>query len=133
MSMEGLRHFGTNVMAVAYREGTVMRHDKAFLGVVLIQPIVMLLLFGGALSNEPANVPWAVLDQSHSAVARRLVEEIGATGYFLAPRAVTGYEQGRALLERGSESRWWSSRTTSSATRSAAARSSRCCSTVPIR
>jgi ABC-2 type transport system permease protein len=101
MSIEVLRRFVTNVMAIAYREGTVMRHDKAFIGVVLVQPIMMLLLFGGALSNEPANVPWAVLDQSHSTIGRRLVEEIGATGYFLEPRAVTGYEQGRALLERG--------------------------------
>ena len=99
--MEGLRRFATNVLAIAYREGTVMRHDKAFMGVVLIQPIMMLLLFGGALSNEPANVPWAVLDQSQSAVARRLVEEIGATGYFLAPRSVASYDEGRALLARG--------------------------------
>jgi ABC-2 type transport system permease protein len=100
--MERLRRFATNVLAIAYREGTVMRHDKAFIGVVAIQPIMMLLLFGGALSNEPANVPWAVLDQSHSAVSRRLVEEIGATGYFLAPKRVASYDDGRALLEHGS-------------------------------
>ena len=99
--MERLRHFATNVLAVAYREGTVLRHDKAFIGVVAVQPIMMLLLFGGALSNEPANVPWAVLDQSQSGVARRLVEDIGATGYFLAPQRVANYEDGRALLARG--------------------------------
>jgi ABC-2 type transport system permease protein len=99
--MERLQHFATNVLAVAYREGSVMRHDKAFIGVVAVQPIMMLLLFGGALSNEPANVPWAVLDQSRSGVARRLVEEIGATGYFLAPQRVANYEDGRALLARG--------------------------------
>jgi ABC-2 type transport system permease protein len=99
--MERLRVFATNVLAVAYREGSVMRHDKAFIGVVAVQPIMMLLLFGGALSNEPANVPWAVLDQSQSAVARRLVEAIGATGYFLAPQRVASYEAGRELLARG--------------------------------
>ena len=32
--MEGLRRFARNVLAIAYREGTVMRHDRAFLGVV---------------------------------------------------------------------------------------------------
>lgn len=99
--MERLRHFATNVLAMAYREASVMRHDKAFIAAVAVQPIVMLLLFGGALSNEPANVPWAVLDQSQSAGARRLVEEIGATGYFLAPQRVASYEDGRALLARG--------------------------------
>ena len=99
--MGGLRRFVTNVLAVAYRETTVLRHDKAFIGVVAAQPIMMLLLFGGALSNEPANVPWAVLDQSHSAISRRLVEEIGATGYFLSPKRVASYQDGRDLLERG--------------------------------
>ena len=99
--MGRLRRMATNVLAVAYREGTVMRHDRAFLGVIAIQPVVMLLLFGGALSNEPANVPWAVLDQSHSAVSRRLVEEIQATGYFLPPVAVASYDDGHARLERG--------------------------------
>jgi ABC-2 type transport system permease protein len=96
-----LAEFVANVLAVAWREATGMRHDKAFLGTVTVQPIMMLLLFGAALSNEPANVPWAVLDRSQSEASRRLVEEIGATGYFLAPRAVAGYEEGRALLARG--------------------------------
>jgi ABC-2 type transport system permease protein len=89
------------ILAVAYRETAVMRHDRAFLGVVFAQPVMMLLLFGFALSNEPANVPWGVLDRSPSAASRRLVQEVGATGYFLAPRAVSGYAEGRALLERG--------------------------------
>lgn len=93
--------FVTNVLAVAWREGTVMRHDKAFLGTVTAQPIVMLLLFGAVLSNEPANVPWAVLDRSQGEASRRLVQEIGETGYFLKPQAVAGYEQGRALLSSG--------------------------------
>jgi len=96
-----LVEFASNVLAVAWRESTVMRHDKAFLGAALVQPIMMLLLFGAALSNEPANVPWAVLDRSQGEESRRLVQEIGATGYFLAPQAVAGYQQGRALLASG--------------------------------
>lgn len=99
--MERLARFVRNVLAMSYREGTVMRHDKAFLGTVAVQPVMMLLLFGGALSNEPANVPWAVLDQSQGAMSRRLVLEIEATGYFLPPMRVAGYPDGQALLERG--------------------------------
>jgi ABC-2 type transport system permease protein len=93
--------FARHVLAMAWREATVMRHDRAFLATVLVQPIMMLLLFGAALSNEPANVPWAVLDQSRSAASRRLVQEVAATGYFLAPQPVSGYEAGRALLAGG--------------------------------
>jgi ABC-2 type transport system permease protein len=91
----------SNVLAVAWREARVMRHDPAFLGIVVAQPVMMLLLLGYALSNEPANVPWLVLDRSQSAVSRRLVEEIQATGYFLAPEAIASTAQGRDRLARG--------------------------------
>jgi ABC-2 type transport system permease protein len=94
------RRFWSNVLAVAYKEALVLRHDKAFLGAVFAQPIMMLILFGVALSNKPAHVPWAVLDRSHDTVARRLVQEIQETGYFLPPRAVASYDAGRALLRR---------------------------------
>jgi ABC-2 type transport system permease protein len=100
MRIPNLRRFVSNVLAMAYREGTVMRHDNAFLAVVTVQPVVMILLFGGALSNEPANVPWAVLDQSRTEVSRRLLSEIEATGYFLEPRAVASQAEGEALLVR---------------------------------
>ncbi|HSJ98984.1 MAG TPA: hypothetical protein VLC53_18050, partial [Myxococcota bacterium] len=96
-----LVEFATNVLAVAWREATAMRHDKAFLATVTVQPIMMLLLFGAALSNEPANVPWAVLDRSQGEASRRLVQEITETGYFLAPQAVASYDAGRALLASG--------------------------------
>ena len=100
MRIPNLRRFISNVLAMAYREGTVMRHDSAFMAVVTVQPVVMILLFGGALSNEPANVPWAVLDQSRTEVSRRLLSEIEATGYFLEPRAVASQAEGEALLVR---------------------------------
>lgn len=90
-----------NVRAVAYREATVLRHDRGFLSTVLAQPIMMLLLFGYGLSNIPANVPWAVVDRSQSGPSRRLVEDIRATGYFLAPTPVDGYARAKRMLARG--------------------------------
>ena len=96
------RRFWSNVAAVAYREALVRRHDRAFVGVVVMQPIMMLTIFGVALSNKPANVPWAVLDRSGGEAARQLVEDVQATGYFLPPVRVAGYGEGRALLRRGS-------------------------------
>ncbi len=94
------RHFFSNVAAVAYKEASVLRHDQAFIAVVLVQPIMMLLLFGLALSNKPANVPWAVLDQSHTAVSRRFLAAVQSTGYFLPPLPVASYAEGHALLKR---------------------------------
>lgn len=90
----------SNILAVAYREALVLRHDKGFLATVVSQPIMMLALFGGALSYTPADVPWAVLDRSESAVSRRLVESVRSTGYFLPPVVVHSYAEGRDLLHR---------------------------------
>ncbi|HSP97151.1 MAG TPA: hypothetical protein VL049_07885, partial [Candidatus Dormibacteraeota bacterium] len=58
--------FLSNVLAVAYKETVALRHDQAFLGAVLVQPIMMMLLYGFALSNKPAHQPWVVLDQSRT-------------------------------------------------------------------
>ena len=99
--METARNFWSNVGAVAYKEASVLRHDKALIGMVLAQPIMMLLLFGFALSNKPANVPWAVLDRSQTALSRRFVEAIRTSGYFLPPHAVGSYGEGRELLKTG--------------------------------
>lgn len=94
-------HFVSNVLAVAYKEAAALRHDQAFLGAVLVQPIMMLLLFGLALSNTPANVPWVVLDQSRTAASRGFLEAVQSTGYFLPPRPVDSYDAGQALLRHG--------------------------------
>ncbi len=95
------RRFWSNVLAVAYREARIVRHDRAFIGVVLMQPVMMLIIFGLVLSNKPANVPWAVIDRSADPAARRLVAEVQATGYFLPPRPIAGYDQARDLLRAG--------------------------------
>lgn len=96
--MKRRRSFWTNVLAVAYREALIVRHDRAFTGIVAIQPVMMLILFGVALSNRPANVPWAVLDRSLSAPSRRLVQEVRLTGYVRPPVWVQSYDEGRRML-----------------------------------
>jgi ABC-2 type transport system permease protein len=99
--MSGLGRFVSNVAAIAYKEWAVIRHDKALLSVVMVQPWMMFLIFGLALSNKPANVPWSVLDESRSALSRRLVAEIQATGYFLEAQAETSYAHARDQLQSG--------------------------------
>lgn len=95
------RRFWTNVFAVAYKEGAVMRHDKAFLSLVLAQPVMMFLLMGFALSNDPRNVTWAVWDQRPTSLSRALVTDVLATGDFLEPVHVESTAAGRELLRRG--------------------------------
>ena len=95
------RRFWSNVWAIAFKEARVLRNDPAVLAMMLVQPIIMTLLFGGVTSNTPANTPWAVLDRSGVETSRRLVEAVQTTGYFVPPRAVFSYRQAETLLARG--------------------------------
>ncbi|MBI5503614.1 MAG: ABC transporter permease, partial [Deltaproteobacteria bacterium] len=93
--------FVSNMLAVAFKETALMRRDKVLLGAIVAQPIMMLFLFGVVLSNRPANIPWGVIDRSHSAVSRRLIAEIQTSGYFLPVASVTSYQAARQGLHDG--------------------------------
>jgi len=95
------RRFWSNVFAIAFKEARVLRNDRAVLTMMLIQPVIMILLYGGVVSNTPAYTPWAVLDRSATEASRRLVEGIETTGYFVPPRMVLSYGEGERLLARG--------------------------------
>ncbi len=90
-----------DILAVAYKESILLRRNPAVIGAVVAQPVIFLLLFGYVLSSKPANVPWAVLDQSQSALSRRVVAEVQASGYFLPRRDVSSYEEGITALRKG--------------------------------
>ena len=89
-----MRRLASSVLAIAYKETLVMRHDRGLMMTIAVQPFIMCLLFGGALSNVPRNVPWVVLDRSATALSRRLVADIQATGYFVPVRPVESYDEG---------------------------------------
>ncbi|HEY8516708.1 MAG TPA: ABC transporter permease [Candidatus Binatia bacterium] len=95
------RRFVSNVLAIAYKEASLMRHDAVVIQNVLMQPFVLLVVMGFAMRFTPQDVPWAVLDRSQTAASRGLVADIQASGYFTPPVAVTSYDEGRALLKRG--------------------------------
>jgi len=96
-----MRRFVSNLLAVAYKEARVLRHDRAVMSSILAQPVVMLFLFGWAISNTPRNVPWLVLDRSETAVSRRFVGDIQATGYFRPAVRTSSYDDGLRSLRRG--------------------------------
>ncbi len=94
----------SNILAVAYKEAMVIRHDKPLLATLFVQPVSFLIILGIAVSFTPRNVPWVVLDRSDTTVARRLVQEIEASGYFLPVERVTSYDAGEDRLATGAAS-----------------------------
>ena len=56
--------------------------DKRTMFILLGMPVVQIIIFGFALTNEVKNESIAILDQSKDANASQLISEIGASHYF---------------------------------------------------
>lgn len=56
--------------------------DRRTMFILLAMPIIQIIIFGFALTNEVKNAKIAILDQSHDAVTTRLLNEISASRYF---------------------------------------------------
>jgi ABC-2 type transport system permease protein len=95
------RRFWSNVFAIGFKEARALRNDRAVVVMMLVQPLIMVLLFGGVVSNTPRHVPWSVLDRDRTEASRRLVEAVATTDYFLPPTSVQSYAEAEAKLRRG--------------------------------
>jgi ABC-2 type transport system permease protein len=88
------------VRAVARKEFLHIRRDPRSLGMAIAIPMLMLMLFGYALTLDVDNVPIAVWDQSGSPESRELVSRFDGSRYFAVRLRATGY----AGIERAIES-----------------------------
>ncbi len=91
--------------AVARKEVLQLRRDPRSLGLAFVLPLLLLVLFGYAITWDIRDIATAVLDQDRSAASRELVDAFRASGYFDlvadldAPRQVAPLlASGRALL-----------------------------------
>jgi ABC-2 type transport system permease protein len=56
--------------------------DKRTMFILLVMPIVEIIIFGFALTNEVKNSKIAVLDQANDAATQQLISQISASKYF---------------------------------------------------
>ncbi|MGD2134802.1 MAG: ABC transporter permease [Gemmatimonadales bacterium] len=75
--------------AVSRKEFIQLRRDARSLYLAFILPLILLLLFGYAITFDVRNIAMAVLDESHTAESRSLVEAFEASGYFTVHAALT--------------------------------------------
>jgi ABC-2 type transport system permease protein len=95
------RRFVSNVLAIAYKEASLLRHDSTVVQNVLIQPIMLLIVMGFALRFTPQDVTWGVVDRSATAASRQLVADIQTSGYFDPVHHLSSYGEAHELLKRG--------------------------------
>jgi ABC-2 type transport system permease protein len=75
--------------------------DRRTLVILLGMPIVQILIFGFALSNEVKNANIVVLDQSRDEVTRKVIHQINASRYFTVSEHVSSYEQIESAFRGG--------------------------------
>ncbi len=86
---------------VIRREFLSLRRDMVRLRLLIAAPVLQLVLFGYAATNDVRNVPVAVCDLDMSAESRTLVAEIGASRYFVLRASVLDPRQLEPLLLSG--------------------------------
>lgn len=90
--------------AIARKEAHHIARDPYTLGMSLGVPLMMLFLFGFAISFDVKNVRVSIRDEDHTRASRQLVEGLRSSGFFLPmaskedPEAEIASEKVRAAL-----------------------------------
>ncbi len=89
------------VRAVARKEMIHILRDPRSLGMGIAIPMLLLLLFGYALSLDVDNVPMMVWDQSGSGESRELVSHFVGSEYFTLQGSTDNYRTIEHAMDRG--------------------------------
>ena len=85
-----------NVRALFWKETVRLRRERRTLGVIVAQPIILLIIYGVMITYQAYNIRWVVEDRDQSELSRRLVSEVMATGRFEPPMQALGEANGEA-------------------------------------
>lgn len=92
--MEKLRSF-------VHKEFLHILRDRWTMVILLALPIVMLVLFGFAISTDLREARFAYYDPDRSEDNRRIVERLDASGYFALPRALSRPAEAESAFRSG--------------------------------
>lgn len=79
-----------------------MRRNAILPKIFVILPVVMLLIVPYAANQEVKNLTFCVVDNDHSTLSRRLVEQVAASEYFNLTAVTADYASAMAYVEAGS-------------------------------
>lgn len=89
------------VLTVTKKEFIHIRRDKASMILALVAPILMLLLFGFAVSTDVYNIKLAVCDQSNTTESRALISSYENSYYFKVQSYTDSPVQAEHLIDEG--------------------------------
>lgn len=89
------------IWAVARKEFIHILRDPRSLGMAIAIPMLLLVLFGYALSLDVDNVPTVVWDQSQSPDSRELISRLQGSRYFSIVDHVSSYRELEQAIDSG--------------------------------
>jgi ABC-2 type transport system permease protein len=89
----------TRFKAILKKEFIQIRRDRASLGMAVVMPVMMLLLFGYAVNTDVEHLPTVVWDQSQSSDSREIIETFRNTRYLDPDLYVEGYKEVENMLD----------------------------------
>lgn len=89
------------IWTIARKEAREIRRDPITVWVAIALPLVMLYLFGAALSLDVKNARFAVYDLDQSSASRALIDAFPHSGYFRRVRDIRNEKEISELLDRG--------------------------------
>ncbi len=91
----------TRLLAVARKEVIQLRRDTRSLALAFLLPLLLIILFGYAISWDVDDIETAVLVQDRSARSRELLDAFWSSGYFTLVERLERYDEIEGLLDRG--------------------------------
>lgn len=92
---------GKQFLSFVKKEFFHIWRDKRTMFILLGMPVVQIIIFGFALTNEVKNADIAILDNSKDAATSALIAQIDASRYFAIEKNITSYHEIEEEFRKG--------------------------------
>ncbi|MCX7904638.1 MAG: ABC transporter permease [Caloramator sp.] len=89
------------MLTITKKEFIHLKRDKASLAIAIMMPIMMLILFGFAVTSDVKNVKLVVFDGDKTKESRALIEKFANSNYFKVSDIVNNYDKVEEYIDRG--------------------------------
>jgi ABC-2 type transport system permease protein len=89
------------IKAIAKKEILQIRRDPLSLAMAFLMPVLLLLIFGYAITFDVNNITTIIYDADRSSMSRELAAELTASGYFSIVRAAEAQREIDTYLDSG--------------------------------
>lgn len=101
MNVTHTRFSGRRYLALVRKESLHIRRDPRSLAMAFLMPVLLLVLFGYAITLDVNNLDLAVYDQDRSAASRDYVRAFPASNYFTVVTNAATYAEAEAAVVSG--------------------------------